>query len=511
MGCFLGDFAMSTPKKVAVINATTGESMTYKELDDRSNRFARYMHELGLRRGDRVAVVLENHIRFFEIAWAAFRSGLLLVAVNKYLTADEAAHIINDSESQLLVSSWSMHDLALQLTTRTPGCHARLMIDGTAPGWTSYELALEASEQTPLEEQWMGGVLLYSSGTTGRPKGVVRRLVGSRITDGPEPGRATLMRSFGFGADTVYLSTAPLYHAAALSYATNPQFVGGTTVFMEKFDSETALRTIERYRITHSQWVPTMFIRMLKLPEAVRVKYDLATHRMAIHSAAPCPAEVKRRMIEWWGPIVNEYYTGTEGCGMTIIDSHEALARPGSVGKAVLGTLRICDEAGGMLPAGREGLVYFEREFVPFHYHNNAEKTRAAQHPKHLNWTTLGDIGRIDEEGYLYLTDRRDFMIISGGVNIYPRAVEDELSMHPKVSDVAVFGIPHPEMGESVHAVVEPVKGIEPSGELADELLAYLDGRVARYMIPRSLDFIETMPRLPTGKLYKRVLRERYV
>lgn len=511
MASYLGDFAVSTPHKVAVINAATGESLTYAQVDERSRRLARCMHEAGLRRGDRVAVVLENHLRFFEIAWAAFRSGLLLVAVNKFLTAEEAAHIVNDSEARVLISSRAMRELAEQLSDCTPACGLRLMIEDTAPEWRSYETALASASSDVLDEQWMGGVLLYSSGTTGRPKGVVRTLVGQRITDGPEPGRATLMRSFGFGVDTVYLSTAPLYHAAALSYATNPQFVGGTTVFMEKFDAQEALALIERYRVTHSQWVPTMFIRLLKLPEATRMGYDLSSHRMVIHSAGPCPVEVKRRMIEWWGPIVHEYYTGTEGCGMTIIDSHEALARPGSVGKAVLGHVRICDEAGAQVPLGQEGLVYFEREFLPFHYHNNPEKTRQAQHPAQPTWTTLGDIGRVDDDGYLYLTDRRDFMIISGGVNIYPRAVEDELSLHPKVSDVAVFGIPHPEMGESVHAVVEPAKGIAPSPALAEELLASLEGRVARYMIPRSLDFIEAMPRLPTGKLYKRGLRERYL
>jgi fatty-acyl-CoA synthase len=318
------------------------------------------------------------------------------------------------------------------------------------------------------------------------------------------------MNRYGFSPDTVYLSPAPLYHAAPLGYVTQVQGHGGKVVMMQHFDAENALRFIEKYKVTHSQWVPTMFVRMLKLPEAARLQYDLSSHQCAIHAAAPCPVDVKRQMIEWWGPIVQEYYAGTEATGATIIDSYEWLKHPGSVGRAALGVLHICDEEGAELPIGEAGLIYFEREQMTFAYHNDPAKTRGAQHPQFLNWMTLGDVGYVDEEGYLYLTDRKAFMIISGGVNIYPQAIEDALILHPKVGDVAVFGVPHEEMGEEVKAVIEPAPGVDPSDELAAELLAFARERLAHYMAPRSVDFIAEMPRLPTGKLYKRILKDRY-
>ena len=253
-----------------------------------------------------------------------------------------------------------------------------------------------------------------------------------------------------------------------------------------------------------------MFVRMLKLEPAERAGFDLSSHTHAIHAAAPCPVEVKRQMIEWWGPIITEYYGGTEGNGFTVITSQEALERPGSVGRANVGIIRICDDEGTELPTGRDGLVYFERETLPFAYHNDPEKTRRAQHPAHPTWTTLGDIGHLDADGYLYLTDRKAFMIISGGVNIYPQQIEDALVTHPKVRDAAVIGIPNPDLGEEVKAIVEPADGIEPDDALAEELTAYLKTRVARYMIPKSIDFIDALPRMPTGKLSKAVLRDKY-
>ena len=302
----------------------------------------------------------------------------------------------------------------------------------------------------------------------------------------------------------------PLYHAAPLAYVMSVQSFGGTVVMMERFDAEQALALIEKYRVTHSQWVPTMFVRMMKLPEEARARHDLSSHQVAIHAAAPCPVEVKRQMIEWWGPILYEYYAGTEGSGSTFITSEDWLEHPGSVGRAALGVLHICDENGAELPVGETGLVYFERETPTFEYHNDPGKTADARHPQHPNWNALGDVGYLDADGYLYLTDRKSFMIISGGVNIYPQAIEDLLVTHPKVADVAVFGIPHPEMGEAVKAVIEPAPGHAPSDELAEELLAYAKERLAHYMAPRSIDFIEEMPRLPTGKLYKRLLRDAY-
>jgi fatty-acyl-CoA synthase len=509
MACYLGDHARLHPLKAAVVCAATGATLNYRELDERSRRLARHLHGLGLRRGDRLAVLLENHIRFFEIAWAALRSGLLLTTVNRHLTADEAAFIVNDCDARVLISSAALQTLAVDTATRLLECPHRLLMDGDAQGWHSYEEALAHSSADALAEEWLGGAMLYSSGTTGRPKGVVRALPQRRIWEGLEPIRAAMIERFALTGDAIYLSVAPLYHAAALGYATNPHFVGGTTVFMQKFDAEAALQCIERHGITHSQWVPTMFIRMLKLPDAVRSRYDLSSHRVAIHAAAPCPVEVKRRMIDWWGPILTEYYSGTEANGLTVIDSAQALRKPGSVGRAVVGVLHICDEAGTELPAGENGHVYFEREVQPFRYHKDEAKTRAAQHPQHPHWTTLGDIGHVDEDGYLFLVDRKDFMIISGGVNIYPQAVENALALHPKVTDVAVFGVPDLEMGEVVKAVVELAPGEIPSEALADELLAFLRTRIARFMVPRLLEFTALMPRTPTGKLNKLALRPR--
>jgi fatty-acyl-CoA synthase len=382
------------------------------------------------------------------------------------------------------------------------------MVGGTIPGWESYEDALAGASPEPLAEEWIGDSMLYSSGTTGRPKGILRPL--PQMTAAEGFAMRQMGNQYGYGPDTVYLSPAPLYHAAPLAFVLGVLSFGGTVVMMERFDAEQALQMIERYGVTHSQWVPTMFVRMLKLPEEARKAHDLSSLKIAVHAAAPCPVEVKRQMIEWWGPLLFEYYAGTEGSGATFITSEDWLKHPGSVGKAGVGILHICDENGNDLPPGEAGLIYFEREIATFEYHNDPAKTRAARHPQHENWNALGDVGYMDEDGYLYLTDRQAFMIISGGVNIYPQAIEDALITHPKVGDVAVFGVPDAEMGEAVKAVIEPAPGQEPTDELAAELLDYARSKLAHYMAPRSLDFIVEMPRLPTGKLYKRLLRDAY-
>ena len=506
---FIADQAQATPDKPAIIIAETGERITYRELDDRSNQVAQFLKAKGLTRGDHVAILMENNLRFMEVVWAAFRSGLYLTAVNRYLPPEDAAYIVNDCMAKAIFTSYDRRETAAGIAPLIPNCPIRLMVDATIDGWEAYEAAIAPMPATPVEPPWMGDSMLYSSGTTGRPKGILRPLPEVTVDQGFALRQA--MNRYGFSPDTVYLSPAPLYHAAPLGYVTMTLGFGGTVVMMQHFDAETALKFIEQYRITHSQWVPTMFVRMLKLDAAARAAYDLSSHQVAIHAAAPCPVDVKRRMIEWWGPIIHEYYAGTEGTGATIIDSADWMAHPGSVGRAALGILHICDEDGTELPTGEAGLIYFEREQRTFAYHNDAAKTRAALHPAHENWMSLGDVGYVDDEGYLYLTDRKAFMIISGGVNIYPQAIEDALILHPKVGDVAVFGVPDEEMGEAVKAVVEPAPGVAPTDELGAELLAFARERLAHYMAPRSVDFIEEMPRLPTGKLYKRVLKDRYL
>ena len=504
---YLADHVRLTPDKPAMIVPGRGE-VTFAQLEARSNQLAHLLYDRGLRRGDHIAVYMENHLMFMDAVWAAFRSGLQVTDINRYLPAEEAAYIASDCEARALITSRYQAARAAELLPLIPDCPIRLMTDETASGFESYEDAIAAYPATPLAEEWMGGSMLYSSGTTGRPKGIIRPLP----EIGPSEGFVLRQEVNRYGMDdrTVYLSPAPLYHAAPLHSVLNVQAFGGTVVMMEKFDAEAALALVERHRVTHSQWVPTMFVRMLKLPQDVRGRYDLSSHQVAIHAAAPCPVEVKRQMIGWWGPILYEYYAGTEASGSTAIDSAEWLAHPGSVGRAALGVLHVCDDEGRELPAGEAGLIYFERETPTFEYHNDPEKAAAARHPLHPGWNALGDVGYLDAEGYLYLTDRKAFMIISGGINIYPQAVEDALVLHPKVADVAVFGVPDPEMGEQVKAVVEPAAGIAPSDDLAAELIAFARDRLAHYMAPRSIDFIAEMPRLPTGKLYKRVLRERY-
>jgi fatty-acyl-CoA synthase len=504
-----GAHARTTPDKPAVIMATSGDTVTYRELDERSTRLARVWRDAGLRRGDHVALLAENHPRYFEVYWAAIRSGLYLTAVNRYLSADEAAYIVNDCGARSLVVSHAMAGLVAELAPLLDDCPLRLAFGGAVDGCAVYEDVVGGVSAEPLGDQPVGATMLYSSGTTGRPKGIKRELPERQI-DEPDPA-ARGMSAFGMTADTVYLSPAPLYHAAPLAFTAGVQALGGTVVVMEKFDPVDCLAAIERFDVTAAQFVPTMFVRMLKLDPAERARHDVSSLQVAIHAAAPCPVEVKRQMIEWWGPILVEYYAGTEGNGSTIITSEQWLAHPGSVGRPSVGKIHICDETGAELPTGESGTIYFEQARMPFEYHGDPDKTRNAQHPEHPNWSTLGDVGYLDEEGYLYLTDRKAFMIISGGVNIYPQEIEDALVLHPSVADVAVFGIPDEDMGEAVQAVVEPAAGVEPSPELARELIAHLRDRIAHYKVPRSIDFIDEMPRLPTGKLYKRVLRDRYV
>ncbi|MCV7192531.1 acyl-CoA synthetase [Mycolicibacterium brumae] len=498
-----GVFAALTPDKPAVVMSDTGETLTYAALEERSVRLANALRDAGLGRGDVLAVLAENLLETYVFYWAAMRSGLYLTAINHHLTGPEVAYIVNDAQVGALIASAGFADTATAVAAECPAVRLRLAVGGPIPGYDDYDAALSAASPTPPQDQPRGTDFLYSSGTTGRPKGVKPALPEASIDTHVNMLRMLFGAAYGFDADTVYLSPAPLYHAAPLRFGGMIHEVGATVVVMPRFDAAQALTAIEKYRVTHSQWVPTMFVRMLKLADEQRRSHDLSSHRIAIHAAAPCPAEVKHAMIDWWGPILCEYYSSTEAIGVTMIDSAEWLAKPGSVGRSVLGAIHICDDDGRELPVGESGVVYFEREVFPFAYHNNPEKTRGAQHPEHPNWGTTGDIGYLDDDGALYLVDRKDFMIISGGVNIYPQEIEDALALHPDVHDVAVFGVPHPEMGEQVKAVVQAAPGSRPE---ASALADYLRERVAGYKIPRVIEFIDEMPRTPTGKLLKRTL-----
>jgi acyl-CoA synthetase (AMP-forming)/AMP-acid ligase II len=496
-----GTWAALTPDKPALVMAGSGRTLTYAQLDERSLRLAHVLQDAGLVVGDVVALLSDNRPETYEAYWAALRSGLYITAVNHNLSAEEVSYIVRDCGAKALLVSPAKGELAAALDVE---------LDTVLTFEGDYEDALREAGAEPLAEQPHGDDLLYSSGTTGRPKGIKPPLPQIAVD---EPGYVypTVFGAlYGFDADTVYLSPAPVYHAAPLRFGGVIHTLGGTLVMMERFDAEAALRAIERYRVTHTQMVPTMFVRLLKLPEDVRRSYDVGSLRVVVHAAAPCPVDVKRRMIEWLGPIVHEYYASTESNGATFIDSQSWLEKPGSVGTALMGVIRICGDDGRVLGPGEVGTVYFEREQLTFSYHNDPERTAATQHPEHPSWSTVGDLGYLDEDGYLFLTDRKAFMIISGGVNIYPQEIEDLFSLHPAVTDIAVIGVPDDEMGERVVAFVEVAPSATPGDELAAELTAYARERIAHFKVPREFHFRDELPRTPTGKMVKGKLREEY-
>ncbi len=506
-----GTHADADPTKAATIMATSGETVTYRELDERSTQLARHWRAVGLGPGDHVAILAENNPWYHVVYWAALRSGLYLTAVNRHLTVEEAAYIVADSGARSLVTTGTMAETALGVVERVPGCTDRLALDGPVDGFDDYHVAVGQHPVDRLADQPLGATMLYSSGTTGHPKGIKRPPAEVQVDDELRAIATMGSALLGMDAETVYLSPAPLYHSAPMAWTGAIHELGGTVVVMERFEPVEFLAAIERWSVTHTQCVPTMFVRLLKLPQSARAGRDLSSLRSVLHAAAPCPVEVKRQMIDWLGPILSEYYAGTEGNGVTFIDSEQWLEHPGSVGRAILGIPHVCDDEGNELPTGQAGTIYFEQPSMPFEYHGDPAKTRQAQHPDHPHWSSLGDIGYLDEEGYLYLTDRKAFMIISGGVNIYPQEVEDALVLHPKVADVAVFGLPDPEMGEFVQAVVQPADGVAADDGLAEELRSYLREHLAPFKIPRVIDFRPELPRLPTGKLYKRHLRDEYL
>ncbi|MFN5510205.1 MAG: AMP-binding protein [Burkholderiales bacterium] len=518
-----GPHALKHPDRPAFIMAFTGETVSYREYEARCNRLAHLLRALGLRRGDHYALFMENNARIIESCAAGVRSGLYYTAANSYLTASELAYILENSESQVLITSASRLSVAREAMAQVPRIRLCLVVDAPAdlvndgsldqadPGERipvrDFVKATLKFPDTPIADESMGGPMLYSSGTTGRPKGVFKPLPdippgeitpGIRFSDG----------LWGFRDDMVYLSPAPLYHSAPNSSVSLTIRRGGTVIVMEKFDPERYLALVQQYKVTHSQLVPTMFSRMLKLPQTTRSRYDLSSLEVIIHAAAPCPVPVKEQMIAWWGPIIREYYGATEGLGFAACNSEQWLAHKGTVGKVVWGTLHVLDEALQPCPPGVSGTLWFEPP-TEFEYFNDSARTQESRSPDG-KLATVGDVGYLNEAGFLFLTDRATFMIISGGVNIYPQECENLLITHPKVADAAVFGIPNEDLGEEVKAVIQVMPGVDRDEAVTEELIAFCRAHLAAIKCPRSIDFIDEMPRLPTGKLYKKPLREKY-
>ena len=504
-----GPHAVQRADRPAIVMARSGETITYRELEARSNRLAHLLRSLDLKRLDHYAIFMENHPRFVECCAAGERSGLYYTAVNSFLTPSELAYIVNNSLSRVLITSEAKRGIALAALADCPRVELCLIVDGAGEGPRLRNLGEATAEfpATPIADERLGGAMLYSSGTTGRPKGVLRPLP-DQPPDEPLSALAARLNVWRFREGQIYLSPAPLYHSAPLAGVGGTIRRGGTVVVMERFDEQRFLELVERYRVTHAQLVPAMFSRMLKLPEAVRRAYELSSLEVAIHAAAPCPIPVKRAMIDWWGPIILEYYSATEAMGMTVCDSAEWLAHPGTVGKSAFGEIHVLADDMREVAAGETGKIWFKTA-SPFEYFNDPVRT-AEVNSADGTMSTLGDIGHVDDEGYVYLTDRASFMIISGGVNIYPQECENLLVTHPKVADAAVFGAPNEEMGEEVKAVVQLSPGFAPGAEMESELIAYCRDHLAHYKCPRSIDFEAELPRLPTGKLYKASLRERY-
>jgi len=501
--------AATKPDQPAFIMAGSGETVTYGELEKRTNRLAHYLRSMGLNRLDHYSIFMENNPRFIECCGAGERSGLYYTCINSYLTPEEVAYILGNSRSRILITSMAKREVALKAMALSPGIEACLIVDGPGDGQKVFNLdeVTAGFPDSPIADEFLGGAMLYSSGTTGRPKGILRQL--------PEVPPSQRLPLYDFLNDMwryrdgmIYLSPAPMYHSAPHAAVSLTLQQGGTAVIMEHFDPEQYLALVERYHVTHSQLVPTMFSRMLKLPDDARARYDLSSLEIAIHAAAPCPPTVKEQMIAWWGPIIHEYYGATEGLGFATCDSAQWLAHRGTVGKVLLGDLHILDEAMRPCPIGVPGTVWFKTA-TPFEYFGDPNKTREARSPDG-SMSTVGDVGYVDDDGYLYLTDRATFMIISGGVNIYPQECENLLITHPKIADAAVFGVPNADLGEEVKAVVQPMPGISPGPDLAEELISFCSQSLSRQKVPRSIDFEAELPRLPTGKLYKRLLRDRY-
>ena len=496
--------AVQNPDRLAVVMAGTGEQRTYRELDEASTRLAGVLRERGLERGDHLAILLDNQAVFFDAVWAGLRAGLYVTPINWHLAAGEAGYIVADCDARALVTTARLGSVLDDMADHLSAVTTRLCVDGELAGFEAYESVMANAPLEPVADECEGVWMFYSSGTTGQPKGIVPPLPGGDL-GAKSMFTGLLTGLFGFTADTVYLSPAPLYLAAPEGWTIGTHRLGGTAVVMEKFDPLALLAAIERYRVTHVQLVPTHLIRLLKLSEEERSRFDLSSLELVVHAAAPCPVEVKQAALDWLGPIVHEFYAGSEGNGFCYIGPEDWLAHPGSVGKSLLGAVHIVGEDGEEVPVGEEGEVWFESN-RRFEYHRDEAKTASAWNDR--GWSTLGDVGRLDADGYLYLTDRSSNMIISGGVNIYPREIEDVLVVHPAVADVAVIGTPDEEMGEQVTAYVQLEPSYGPGDDaLGAELITWCRERLSHFKCPRSVRFVDELPRLPTGKLLKRLLR----
>ncbi|MBS0391757.1 MAG: AMP-binding protein [Proteobacteria bacterium] len=495
--------AQAAPDRIVVVMADQGQSCSAGTLAQMAQQMAQWLAAQGLAAGERFAVLLENRVEILALALAARQAGLYAAVLSTHLTADEVAYIVADSGARLVVAS-------ARTLPQLDGVNLpRWSVDEGQSDAPSLHAALARLQGPPVDfsDRPLGRDLLYSSGTTGRPKGVLKPLWPAELRGQCDPEAAGTGQRMAMGEDTVYLSPAPLYHAAPLRYCMRVLELGGQIVVMERFDAEAALALIAHHRVTHSQWVPTMFTRLLRLPAEVRQRYDLSSQRVAIHAAAPCPVDVKRAMVDWWGPILLEYYAGSEGCGTTMIDSNEWRLRPGSVGRATTGQLHIVDDQGHELPAGEIGQVYFSGG-GQFSYLNDPEKTRQAINER--GWVTYGDIGHVDAEGYLFLSDRRADLILSGGVNLYPQEIENALARHPGVLEVAVVGVPHPDFGEVPLAAVVLRPGTEATPQTARAIAAQAAQVLARLKLPQRMVFVHALPRLETGKLLRRRLKEQY-
>ncbi|GAA0762275.1 acyl-CoA synthetase (AMP-forming)/AMP-acid ligase II [Erythromicrobium ramosum] len=490
--------AANDPNKTAVAMSDGSASLSYGQLEDRANRGAQLLRSLGIGKGATIAYWLPNCPEIFELYWAGQRAGLYITPIATALTAEEADYILENSGARLLVTSPDVPGIA-QLPLRSDIKHLTL---------NEWRAALDRQPGRPIEDETPGFHMVYSSGTTGRPKGVRIPLPEGEVTASHKLAEMSAS-AYGMGPDTVYLSPAPLYHTAPLAYTTSTHRLGGTVIVMPRFEPEAALVAIEQFGITHVQMVPTMFVRLLKLPADVRQHYDLSSLEVVVHAAAPCPVEIKQSMFDWLGPIIYEYYGGSEGNGSTRIGPEEWLRKPGSVGKASWGIVHICDDDGNELPVGAQGIVFFEGGW-DFKYLGDETKTRDSRNPLHPSWSTLGDVGYLDEDGYLFLTDRKSYMIISGGVNIYPQEVENLLLTHPRVADAAVIGVPNSDFGEEVKAVVQPLDPADATSEFAAELIEFCKRKLSAIKCPRSIDFDPSLPRLDNGKLYKRIIKDRY-